>query len=133
MTKQDIEKIHWYQKEIEILDKDILVLREQSLGGLGDGMPHVHNGTSKTEQTALKIYELTKRMAEHKQKLIELVTECLGFIYSIDDPLARMVFKFRVLDNMSWERISEILERDRKTVTRKYADILKGLDDFEKK
>ena len=129
MTKRDIEQIKWCKKEIEMLEKQIDELRQQSFLGnsIGDGMPHARSTTSKVESTSIKIYELTVKLNERKSALIKLVTEAINFIYSIEDSLLRMIIKYRCIDGLSWQEISDILGIERTTISKKYDAFFKAL------
>ena len=90
-------------------------------------MPHARNVSSTTERIALQIYDLTQTLTEKKLTLINLVAECINYIYKIPDPLLRMIVKYRALDGMSWGEMSDILGLDRTSLSKKYDAFLKSI------
>lgn len=131
MTKQELEQIKWYRKEIEMIDKQIEALRQQSLypSGMGDGMPKGNSKTSQTEQIAIKIYELTNELNLFRTKLVSHIADAYNCIRKVPDSTTRMVAKYRCIDGLSFEKISAILDLNKRTVMKRYDEFILTLEE----
>ena len=129
MTKNELEQIYWYQKEIKMLEEQIKALQESSISGsgIGDGMPHSKSTTSKTERVAIQVYELTNKLTQIKSSLFISVKNGIDFIYSIPDSTTRMIVKYKCLDGLSMGEIGVIMGIDRSTCSRKYNAFMKEI------
>ena len=52
------------------------------------------------------------------------------FIETIPDSQIRTIVRLRNIDLMSWSAIAEFLEKDRKTITKKYNTFIKDLKKY---
>lgn len=129
MTRKELEQIYWYKKEIAMLEEQIKALHESCIGGssLGDGMPHAKSTTSKTEQVALRAYELKNKLTQYKLVLFNLVKSGIDLIYEIPDSTTRMIVKYKCLDGLSMAEIGEIMGIDRTTCSKKYNAFMKEI------
>lgn len=135
-----------YLKQAYLLDKQIKV-ETQELEQLKE-MRGVIQGCSYGERigsdpnrnieasfikTLEKIWELEDKVNAHIRKLVNLQSEIDEAINQLEEPAERLLLKYRYLNAMEWDVISDMLIVSYRTVHRIHASALKNFIVPEKK
>ena len=111
MTKNDLEKVYYLKKELEMWKKryEELVADMSQDTVAADGLPHsVTNSIGRpTENKAILIADHVELIREHMQKIGLAIREVEQFVATIDDPLTRQIVKLRCVDCMRWDEVAE--------------------------
>lgn len=128
-----------YLKQAYLLDKQIKV-ETQELEQLKE-MRGVIQGCSYGERigsdpnrnieapfikTLEKIWELEDKVNAHIRKLVDLQSEIDEAINQLEEPAERLLLKYRYLNAMEWDVISDMLIVSYRTVHRIHASALKN-------
>ena len=115
MTKNDLEKVYYLKKELEMWKKryEELVADMSQDTVAADGLPHsVTNSIGRpTENKAILIADHVELIREHMQKIGLAIREVEQFVATIDDPLTRQIVKLRCVDCMRWDEVAEQIGR----------------------
>ncbi len=135
-----------YLKQAYLLDKQIKV-ETQELEQLKE-MRGVIQGCSYGERigsdpnrnieapfikTLEKIWELEDKVNAHIRKLVDLQSEIDEAINQLEEPAERLLLKYRYLNAMEWDVISDMLIVSYRTVHKIHASALKNFMVPEKK
>lgn len=108
MTKKELSRLYWLNKEIQWQKKELKRLESsaEKCTTTITGMPHGSAMGSQVERFAILIAE-QKELIENqmKQAVIEYNRLC-RYIASIDDPQIRTILSLRYLDGLSWQNIA---------------------------
>ena len=130
MIREELNELYWLNKEVEDLQNRLQELEEtcgvssakidNEIHGSGGKSDPVERLTIKKIQLKNRIYETMLLILEEKEKIEK-------FIETIPDSKLRTIVRLRNIDLMTWEEIGNIMELDRKTVSKKYNDFIKDL------
>lgn len=109
MTKHELNQIYYLSKEIKIWEEEINKIKNQSYikSPKLTGVPHGTEKSDKVGDTAIKIFDLEKAIAQKLQEIQECKKQIMQYILSIDDSQTRMIFKMRCIDLYSWNKIAQ--------------------------
>ena len=122
LTEKELNQLHYINKEIEVLKKQLDELKSRSLikGQEITGMPHVSGTSDKTAQIALSIREI-EELYEIKLRELYLVRSRIErYINTINDGELRLIVRLRCINNMRWEDIACEVGWERTTVSKKF-------------
>lgn len=124
MTQEELKSVYSINKEIEMWERELDNLRQQSLMSTGEitGMPFANTNEvhSPAEDLAIKMVECEKLIAGRKKELQKRRLKIIHYIFGIEDPLTRMIVKYRCVDCLSWEQISDYLGFERTTCAKRF-------------
>ena len=111
MTRNDLEKVYYLKKELEMWRKryEELVADMSQDTVAADGLPHsvTNNIGRPTENKAILIADHVELIREHMQKIGLAIREVEQFVATIDDPLIRQIVTLRCVDCLSWGEVAE--------------------------
>ena len=122
MTENELNKLHFINKEIGVLKRQLEELKSRSLvkGQEITDMPFASGTSDKTGDRAIAIREI-EEMYEIKLKELYLTRAKIErYIDIIDDPEVRLIVRLRCINNMNWDEIGDEVGMDRRTASRKY-------------
>ena len=114
MTRQKLKQIRHLKREIELLQEQILRLDAEVVTDKVRGSLSHHPWTETSfkitgfdrEELGRKMERLKRKMQRRVDDLLELRTEILEFVESIDDSLLRQVIILRHVNGLSWEQVA---------------------------
>lgn len=109
MTKKELSQYYWLKKEIEDMEKRLRALRERASAPQSTRLTGMPGGGGPSDKLAVAVAEITDLEAIIAAKQIECIHQrqrIERFIYSIDDPMTRMVFTLRCIDGFSWREVA---------------------------
>lgn len=121
-TEKELNQLHYINKEIEVLKKQLDELKSRSLLKSQEitGMPHGSSTSDKTAQIAVAIREI-EELYEIKLRELYLVRGRIErYINTLEDSELRLIVRLRCINNMFWEDIGAEMGMDRRTASRKY-------------
>lgn len=111
MTKNDLEKVYYLKKELQMWQKryEELIADMSQDTVAADGLPHsVTNSIGRpTENKAILIADHVELIREHMQKIGLAIREVEQFVVTIDDPLIRQIVTLRCVECLSWGEIAD--------------------------
>lgn len=133
MDKKTLESYGRIKLEIEALEKRIKTLQKEqpqveyaSVRGSNPDFPYQpmsfhFNGYNirEDEHRRQKVEQAIIKLQQKKDKLLALEDEIESFIDSIDDITLRLIFRYKYLDNSTYEEIGRKLHMDRSTIGKK--------------
>lgn len=131
MTRERLKAVYIINKEIEMWEKELDDIREESLMKSKEitGMPF--SNTNKTSdpiaELATKIVDIEMIILGRKKELELERINILKYINDIEDPFIRVIVKYRCADCKKWEDIAQILGYERTTCSKKFKEFLKKL------
>ena len=132
MTKDKLRQVYLIDKEIEMLEKELERIRQQSLMKSKQitGMPFAKTNETgdPTQELAMKILSAQEELSAQKIKLEKERLEIIHYIYSIEDPMLRLIVKYRCVDCWNWQRIADALGYERTSVSKKYNEFVRNLE-----
>lgn len=132
MTREKLRKVYLIDKEIEMLEKELDRIRQQSLMRSKQitGMPFANTNETgdPTQELALKILTAQEELSAQKIKLEKERLELIHYIYSIDDPMLRLIVKYRCVDCLGWQKIADMVGYERTSVSKKFNEFVRNLD-----
>lgn len=109
-TLQELKSVAYLDKEIENLAKTLNEIETASVVGakshLNSCRTSNYSRYSRVEKKALHIVTIKTELENKIVELQELYSKILHWIFNIDDPLIRMIFKLRYLDLLTWYRVA---------------------------
>lgn len=131
MTREGLKKVYLIDKEIEMLEKELDRIRQQSLmkSKKITGMPFANTNETgdPTAELATKVIEAQEEIIQYKIQLEKERLELIKYIRSIKDPLLRMIVHYRCVDCYNWQKIADILGYERTSVSKKYKEFERNL------
>lgn len=109
MTKKELSQYYWLKKEIENMEKRLRALRERAYAPQSQRLTGMPGGGGVKDKLGEAVAEITDLEAIIAAKQIECIHQrqrIERFIYSIDDPMTRMVFTHRCIDGYSWREVA---------------------------
>lgn len=122
MTEEELSRYYWLKKEI----KDL----EERIGKLGFGINSITitdlpKGTSVPEALVEKIVQLRDEYIEKRISALEEYLKIENYIKTINEPDIRLIFRYRCLDLLSWDKVgAKMNNQDRTTVSKKFKDYI---------
>lgn len=132
MIREELNELYWLNKEIEDLESRLQELEETPIGAskLDSEIHAIGQHGNPVEKLTIKKIELKKRIYENMLLVLEEKEKIEKFIETIPDSQIRTIVRLRNIDLMSWSAIAEFLEKDRKTITKKYNTFIKDLKKY---
>lgn len=132
MTREKLRKVYLIDKEIEMLEKELDRIRQQSLmrSKQMTGMPFANTNETgdPTQELALKILTAQEELSAQKIKLEKERLELIHYIYSIEDPMLRLIVKYRCVDCLGWQKIADLVGYERTSVSKKFNEFVRNLE-----
>lgn len=132
MTREGLRKVYLIDREIEMLEKELDRIRQQTLMKSKQitGMPFANTNETgdPTQELALKILSAQEELSVQKIKLEKERLELLHYIYSIEDPLLRLIVKYRCVDCLGWQKIADLVGYERTSVSKKFNEFARSLE-----
>jgi len=122
LTENELNKLHFINKEIGVLKNQLEELKSRSLikGQEITDMPFGNGTSDKTGDRAIAMREI-EEMYEIKLKELYLTRGKIErYINTIDDDGERLIIRLRCVNNMRWEDIAIEVGYERTTVAKKY-------------
>lgn len=122
MTENELNKLHWINKEIEVLkkQKDELEARSYVKGQEITDMPFGSGGADKTADRAIAIQEIDSLYEIKLRELYVVRGRIERYINAIEDERERLVIRLRCINNMDWEDIGREMGYHRTRVSQIY-------------
>lgn len=113
MNIQDLKRVQYLNKEIETLSKILDEIIATSLVGaksyLDTESVSKYSKYSKVENKAVDIASIRTEIEVKIVELQELYHKILHWIFSIDDPLIRLIFEEKYLNLRTWNQVADIV------------------------
>ncbi len=113
MTKQELSKMYWLNREKKMWQHELDRLKNQSLvGGQGYTTESFANGSStsgKQEIHAANKDEIESMIKELQQKIDEEEKKMMQYILTIDDSLLRQIIHYRCVCLLPWDIVAKEL------------------------
>lgn len=122
MTIEKLNEVHFINKEIEKLERELYHLRNKNFykGNRLTGMPKNKTQIDLFAEYADRICRLEAMIEYSYDQLTKRREEAENFINSIEDSEMRLIIRMRTFDNMKWEDIGRELGMERTTVSKKF-------------
>lgn len=108
MTKEELSKLYWLNREIELEKRRLSELESAATNATAkiSGLPHATGESRKTESMAILIAE-QRDLVELKirQSVIEY-NRLSRYISSVDDPLVRSILSLRFIYGLAWLQVA---------------------------
>lgn len=124
---EGINNIYYINKEIAIIQKELYDLEYNKnlyKGSSLTGMPKGGNETDIFNYYAGEKEKLEDMLQYNLKELQHERRKAETLLNTIEDPETRLIVRLRIVNNMKWEEIGEMLEMSRTTVSRKYYKFL---------
>ena len=118
MTYNELDSYRQLKSRIHYIEVEISELAELSAVRL-DGMPHSRSPGDPVYQAFRRSEKLREMLEMKKQQAVEELQKLNDFIENIPDEELKNIFMARFIEGASYEKISEQLDCDRRTVSRK--------------
>lgn len=114
MTRQKLKQFRHLKREIELLEEQILnleagIVTDKVKGSLSHH-PWIETSFRITgfdqDELGRKMSRLKKRLQRRVDDLMDLRTEILEFVESIEDSLLRQVIILRHVNGLTWEQVA---------------------------
>ena len=109
MTKKGLSQYYWLEREIEDMEKRLRAMRERAGAPLSKrpaGMPGGGGARDGLGDAVAEMADLEAVIAAKRAECIRQRRRIERFIYSMDDPVTRMVFTHRCIDGCSWREVA---------------------------
>lgn len=111
MTLQELSQLYHLKSKREKLHDRVMELRSEaaslSLPRL-DGMPRAPSrNESRTERYAVKIADMTTRLAEIEREMIREECRLQRFISGLPDSRTRLILRYRFIDCLTWQQVAK--------------------------
>lgn len=110
MTKKELSRIYYLEKEIAMWERELEELDCMSLvsSGIGDGQPRGQKvPRSKVEDNVIKRMGIQAKMKELLEECEKSKAEIMDWIKSIDDSFIRQIIYYRCIKVMSWVAVAD--------------------------
>ncbi len=125
MTKEELSKYYYLKKEIKQIEERIKEIDDTFLSANRiNGMRYEKRLSNPQEQRMILIEKYDKRLEEKKDEALKELMKIENFIDSINDPEIRMIFRYRYIELMEWNKIVMLVHMSERTVYRKHREIL---------
>lgn len=134
MTKKELSKLYWLNREIEEDKRKLAELEVAAVSSTAKitGLPHVTGAHDKIGNMAILIAEQRDMIElKVKQSVIEY-NRLTRYINGIDDVQMRMILSLRYINNLSWQQVAfSIGESDESYPRRKHNEFLRKSESAE--
>ena len=122
LTEKELNQLHYINKEIEVLKKQLDELKSRSLIKSQEltGMPLAPGTSDKTAQIALAIREIEELYEIKLRELYVVRGRIERYINTIENYTERIIIRLRCVNNMRWEDIGQELGYHRTRVSQIY-------------
>ena len=125
MTKEELSRYYYLKKEIKQIEERIKEIDDTFLSANRiNGMRYEKRLSNPQEQRMILIEKYDKRLEEKKDEALKELMKIEDFIDSINDPEIRMIFRYRYIELMEWNKIVMLVHMSERTVFRKHREIL---------
>ncbi len=125
MTKEELSRYYYLKKEIKQIEERIKEIDDTFLSANRiNGMRYEKRLSNPQEQRMILIEKYDKRLEEKKDEALKELMKIEDFIDSINDPEIRMIFRYRYIELMEWNKIVMLVHMSERTVYRKHREIL---------
>ena len=125
MTKEELSSYYYLKKEIKQIEERIKEIDDTFLSANRiNGMRYEKRLSNPQEQRMILIEKYDKRLEEKKDEALKELMKIEDFIDSINDPEIRMIFRYRYIELMEWNKIVMLVHMSERTVYRKHREIL---------
>lgn len=125
MTKEELSRYYYLKKEIKQIEERIKEIDDTFLSANRiNGMRYEKRLSNPQEQRMILIEKYDKRLEEKKDEALKELMKIENFIDSINDPEIRMIFRYRYIELMEWNKIAMLVNMSERTVYRKHREIL---------
>lgn len=125
MTKEELSKYYYLKKEIKQIEERIKEIDDTFLSANRiNGMRYEKRLSNPQEQRMILIEKYDKRLEEKKDEALKELMKIENFIDSINDSEIRMIFRYRYIELMEWNKIAMLVNMSERTVYRKHREIL---------
>jgi len=125
MTKEELSSYYYLKKEIIQIEERIKEIDDTFLSANRiNGMRYEKRLSNPQEQRMILIEKYDKRLEEKKDEALKELMKIENFIDSINDPEIRMIFRYRYIELMEWNKIVMLVHMSERTVYRKHREIL---------
>ena len=112
MTRKDLSKLYYLNKEIEMWHAELEKLEARSgyeTSSITDAPKRRGKQTSLTEQRMLSVARCKTKIDVLMLKAQKAQEETLDFIDTIDDPLMRQIVMYRCVHLHGWKKIATLM------------------------
>ena len=125
MTKEELSSYYYLKKEIIQIEERIKEIDDTFLSANRiNGMRYEKRLSNPQEQRMILIEKYDKRLEEKKDEALKELMKIEDFIDSINNPEIRMIFRYRYIELMEWNKIVMLVHMSERTVFRKHREIL---------
>ena len=125
MTKEELSSYYYLKKEIKQIEERIKEIDDTFLSANRiNGMRYEKRLSNPQEQRMILIEKYDKRLEEKKDEALKELMKIEDFIDSIKEPEIRMIFRYRYIELMEWNKIVMLVHMSERTVFRKHREIL---------
>lgn len=125
MTKEELSSYYYLKKEIKQIEERIKEIDDTFLSANKiNGMRYEKRLSNPQEQRMILIEKYDKRLEEKKDEALKELMKIEDFIDSINEPEIRMIFRYRYIELMEWNKIAMLVHMSERTVFRKHKKIL---------
>ena len=125
MTKEELSSYYYLKKEIKQIEERIKEIDDTFLSANRiNGMRYEKRLSNPQEQRMILIEKYDKRLEEKKDEALKELMKIEDFIDSINDPEIRMIFRYRYIELIEWNKIATLVHMSERTVFRKHREIL---------
>jgi uncharacterized protein YjhX (UPF0386 family) len=127
MRSCDLEQYRSLKREIEILEKELHKISNQSPYSMNfNGMPRSGKIADKTGELAALVADIEVMLKDRKYKCLYLRKKIERFVDSIEDSETRIIVRLRVFEEMTWTDIAKKLGKsDREYPKRRYYKVVR--------
>ena len=125
MTKEELSSYYYLKKEIKQIEERIKEIDDTFLSANRiNGMRYEKRLSNPQEQRMILIEKYDKRLEEKKDEALKELMKIEDFIDSINEPEIRMIFRYRYIELIEWNKIATLVHMSERTVFRKHREIL---------
>ena len=125
MTKEELSSYYYLKKEIKQIEERIKEIDDTFLSANKiNGMRYEKRLSNPQEQRMILIEKYDKRLEEKKDEALIELMKIEDFIDSINEPEIRMIFRYRYIELIEWNKIATLVHMSERTVFRKHREIL---------
>ena len=127
MTLEELNEVYYINLEIKSLQLELEELRQHNFykANIITDMPRGGHGVEQPTSYVDKILEIEDMLKYSLKRLQIERKKILDYINKIQDKELREIIRFRCINNLSWYQIGDLLEKDRRTVSRKFFNFFK--------
>ena len=105
MTRKELSRLYVLSRDIEQIQK-LIEEKEAQIEKLTAQLTGMPRPSSRISYAIEELIDMTNMLVVKKREAEIVRSMGERFIYSIDDPLIRVILSMRYLDNLSWNNIA---------------------------